>query len=207
MFQWLMGKFYDRIMHDAEQKCLGEWRQSLFQNISGDVLELGCGTGVNLQFYPNDIKRLVLIEPSAHMRQQLDAKIAPYKHFNIKVLHDKAEHLSLADSSFDTVICTLVLCSVENMEKALSEIHRVLRPHGKLIFIEHVAAINNLKRYRWQRRLAFLWKTIFAGCHITRHTDKAILEAGFKMLEFDRQSMRGVPPVARPSIRGIAVKV
>lgn len=112
--------------------------------------------------------------------------------------------LSLADASFDTVVCTLVLCSVNNLEKALSEIYRILRPQGKIIFIEHVAAINNLKRYQWQRRLEFLWKHIADGCHITRSTEDAIIKAGFQIVEINRQSMRGVPPITRPSIRGVA---
>jgi ubiquinone/menaquinone biosynthesis C-methylase UbiE len=100
-----------------------------------------------------------------------------------------------------------VLCSVSNLEKALSEIHRILRPQGKLIFIEHVAAVNNPKRYQWQRRLEFLWKHFAAGCHTTRCTEEAIIKAGFKMLEITRQSMRGVPPIVRPSIRGVAMRV
>lgn len=98
------------------------------------------------------------------------------------------------------------LCSVNHLEKTLSEIHRILRPQGKLFFIEHVAATNNMTRYRWQRRFSFLWKCIAAGCHITRHTENAITEAGFNIIEIQRQSMRGVPTIVRPSIRGIATK-
>jgi ubiquinone/menaquinone biosynthesis C-methylase UbiE len=206
MCQWLMAKFYDNIMQDAEDKGLRDWRQLLLKNVSGDVLELGCGTGVNLKFYPNTVKRLVLVEPSIHMRKQLNPKLSAYKHLNIEVLNQQAESLSLANASFDNVVCTLTLCSVTHPEKALAEIHRILRVQGKLIFIEHVAAINNLKRYQWQRRLAFLWKHIFGGCHITRHTEDAIVGAGFKIVELNRQSMRGVPAIVRPSIRGVAVK-
>ncbi len=99
-----------------------------------------------------------------------------------------------------------MLCSVDNLEKTLAEIHRVLRPQGKLFFIEHVAATNNIKRYQWQRRLAFLWRHIAAGCHITRSTENAISQAGFNFIEIQRQSMRGVPAIVRPTIRGIAVK-
>ncbi len=206
MYQWLVSKFYDNIMKDAEDKGLRDWRQMLLKNSSGDVLELGCGTGANLEFYPSTIKRLVLIEPNLHMCQKLKEKIPVYKMNNIEILNDKAEHLSFADASFDTVVCTLVLCSVSNLEKALSEIHRILRPKGKLIFIEHVAATNNPKRYRWQRRLEFLWKHIAAGCHTARNTEEAIIKAGFNMLELSRQSMRGVPPIVRPSIRGVAIR-
>lgn len=81
MCQWLMAKFYDKIMHDAEEKGLRDWRRNLLHPIKGDVLELGCGTGVNLEFYPDLIKRLVLIEPNAYMCQQLKDKIIARKQF------------------------------------------------------------------------------------------------------------------------------
>jgi ubiquinone/menaquinone biosynthesis C-methylase UbiE len=207
MYQWLLSKFYDNIMKDAEDRGLRDWRRELLKNSSGDVLELGCGTGANLEFYPQTIKRLVLVEPSPYMQQELKEKVAHCKVNNIEILNDNAEHLSLADASVDTVVCTLVLCSVDNLEQALSEIHRVLRPQGKLIFIEHVVATNNLKRRQWQHRLAFLWKHIATGCHVTRNTEDAIIKAGFKMVDISRQSMRGVPPIVRPSIRGIAIRV
>lgn len=206
MCQWLMAKIYDNMMRDAEDKCLKDWRQQLLQNISGDVLELGCGTGANLEFYPDAVQHLVLIEPSVHMRKILQAKIADSKHANVAVLQDKAEFISLPDASFDAVVSTLVLCSVDHLEKTLSEIHRILRPQGKLFFIEHVAATNNLKRYKWQRRLAFIWKWIAANCHVTRRTEQAIEKAGFEIIDIQHQSIRGVPPIVRPSIRGIAVR-
>lgn len=205
MCQWLMSKFYDQIMKDAEEKGLRDWRRTLLENISGDVLELGCGTGANLEFY-SQTKRLVLIEPNRHMCQKLKEKLSVEKLKTIEILNNRAESLSLADASFDIVVCTLVLCSVKNLEKALSEIYRILRPQGKLIFIEHVAAINNPKRYKWQRRLGFLWKLIAAGCHTARHTENAIVKAGFKISQLDCQSMRGVPPIVRPSIRGVAIR-
>ncbi len=193
-------------MKDAEDKVLRDWRQMLLENVSGDVLELGCGTGANLEFYPNTIQRLVLTEPNSCMHQQLKTKVESSKLSKIEILNDKAEHLSLADASFDVVVCTLVLCSVCDLEKTLSEIHRILRPQGRFIFIEHVAATNNSKRYRWQCRLEFLWKRIADGCHVTRNTEEAIVKAGFKMVELTHQSIRGVPPIARPSIRGVAQK-
>lgn len=206
MYQWLWSKLYDNIMRDAEDKGLRDWRRMLLKDIFGNVLELGCGTGANIEFYPHTVKRLVLIEPSLYMHQRLKEKIPLYKLSNVEILNDKAECLSLADASFDIVVCTLVLCSVGNLEKTLSEIHRILRPQGKLIFIEHVAAVNNLKRYRWQCRLEFIWKHIAAGCHLTRCTEDAIIKAGFKMIELTHQSMRGVPPIVRPSIRGVAMR-
>lgn len=207
MYKWLWSKLYNGIMKDAENKCLRDWRKNLLNNISGDVLELGCGTGANLEFYPDSVKRLVLVEPNIHMHKHLEEKILTYKLNRTEILNDVAENLSIRDASFDVVICTLVLCSVKNLEKALLEIHRILKPTGRLIFIEHIAAVNNLKRYQWQCRLEFLWKRIADGCHVTRHTEEAIINAGFEIVELTRQSLRGVPPIARPSIKGIAQKL
>lgn len=206
MLRWLFSNFYDKIMRDAEDKGLRNWRETLMKNISGEVLELGCGTGANIDFYPSDISRLVLVEPCSHMRQKLKAKLANYSFSDVKILSNKAESLTLNDASFDVVVCTLVLCSVRNLEKTLAELHRILRPQGRLIFIEHVAAANNPKRYQWQNRLNFLWRHIAGGCHLTRFTEEAIIQAGFKIEEISRQSMRGVPPVVRPSIRGVATR-
>jgi ubiquinone/menaquinone biosynthesis C-methylase UbiE len=201
-----MAKLYDCIMRDAEEKGLRDWRQQLLHDISGDVLELGCGTGANLEFYPETVKRLVLAEPSAPMRKKVQAKILRDKQLTVQLLHDHAEQLSLPAASFDAVVCTLVLCSVKNLEKTLAEIHRVLKPSGQLFFIEHVAASHHTKRYIWQCRFAFLWQLIAGGCHITRHTEDAIIQAGFKVITIERQSMRGVPKIVRPSIRGVAIK-
>ncbi len=128
------------------------------QHASGDVLELGCGTGANLEFYPEVVKKLVLAEPSIHMRKKLKMKISKSNtHANIEVLSDKAEHLSFSDESFDVVVCTLVLCTVKHLNKTLSEIYRVLKPEGKRLFIEHVAAVNNPGRYKWQSRDTLLF--------------------------------------------------
>src|SRR3990167_9744494 len=101
MYQWLWSKFYDNIMQDAEDKGLREWRRMLLKNISGEVLELGCGTGANLEFYPPTLKRLVLIEPSPYMYQRLKEKISHDKLRNIEILNYKAESLSLVYLSFD----------------------------------------------------------------------------------------------------------
>lgn len=207
MFSWLMSKYYDYMLRDAEQKCLQEWRKTLLQDVSGDVIELGCGTGANLPFYQKMVNRLVLTEPNPHMRHQLTLKLAAYAALPANLLDCPAESLPFSDGSFDAVVSTLLLCSVKNPEQVLSEIHRVLRPHGKLLFIEHVAASNRPDRLKWQRRIEPFWKILQCGCHLTRDTEKSILQAGFSCEKINRQSMRGVPPIARPSIWGEAQKV
>jgi ubiquinone/menaquinone biosynthesis C-methylase UbiE len=207
MFAWLMAKYYDYMLRDAEEKCLQDWRKTLLQDLSGDVIELGCGTGANLAFYPQTINRLVLTEPNPHMRSQLSVKLIDYTHLSASTLDCSAELIPFPDASFDVVVSTLLLCSVKNPQQALSEIHRVLRPHGKLLFIEHVAASNNPVRLKWQRCIEPVWKMFQCGCHLTRDTEKNILQAGFTLQKITRQSMRGVPAIARPAIWGEAVKI
>jgi ubiquinone/menaquinone biosynthesis C-methylase UbiE len=201
-----MAKTYDYMLRDAEQKCLKDWRNGLLQDLAGDVLEIGSGTGANLAHYPSTIHRLVLTEPNRMMRYKLGLKIAEYPQLPIQVADCAAEHLFYPDNSFDAVVCTLLLCSVKYPQRALYEIHRVLRPSGKLIFIEHVAAFNRPERLKWQKRFEPLWKTVQCGCHLTRDTENDILNAGFEFQTITRESIRGVPAIARPGIRGIAIK-
>lgn len=208
IFSWLMAQIYDRSMQDAETKCLHDWRLSLLGNLSGKVLEIGCGTGLNLEYYPDTVTQLTLLEPDANMRKKLHEKINVRKNSNIKIeiLDYAAESISLPNDSYDAVVSTLVLCSVKNQNKVLTEVHRILHPGGKFVFIEHIAATNKPDRLKWQRRLEPLWKIIACNCHLTRPTEKAITQAGFSFDEITHQSMRGVPAIARPSIKGIAVK-
>ncbi len=206
MISWLMSKYYDRMLQDAEEKCLHDWRKTLLSDLSGDVVELGSGTGANLAFYPKAIKKLVLTEPCQHMRQQLTSKLESYSHLPATIKDCSAESLPCIDNSFDYVVSTLILCSVKNPAKALSEIYRILKPSGKLLFIEHVAANDRPERFKWQKRIEPFWKLLQCGCHLTRDTETSILQAGFKLEKINRQSIRGVPPIARPGIWGVAVK-
>jgi len=206
---WLMAKLYDRMMAGTEQACLQAWRQELLADVSGDVLEIGAGTGANLEFYGADVRRLLLTEPDPHMSALLLRKLAARagSSSTAEVQTASSEQLPFADASFDTVVGTLVLCSVADPARAIAEIHRVLRPGGRLLFIEHVAADDNPGRLRWQHRLEPLWKRIAGGCHLTRDTGAALRAAGFVIEGEQRSSMRKAPPVVRPTIRGVARKL
>ncbi len=208
IFPYLMANIYDKAMHNAEVRCLQEWRAELLNSTSGTVLEIGAGSGLNLAFYPNTVSELYLLEPDKTMRIKLEEKIlSDHGHNkNIKVIATTAESIPLPDNSCDHIVSTLVLCSVLDIEKVLSEVKRILKPQGKFIFIEHVAANNRLARLKWQHRLEPIWKIIACGCHLTRETEKTIQNAGFKFIEISHQSIRGVPAIVRPSIKGIAIK-
>jgi len=206
MRYWLMSKYYDNMLRDAEEKCLKDWRKALLQNLSGDILELGSGTGANLDFYPKNLNSLTLTEPNQHMRSKLIAKLDAYQDLPTIMHHWKAESIPAPDDSYDAVVSTLMLCSVKNPQQVLSEIFRVLKHGGKFIFIEHVIATNKPKRLKWQKRIEPFWKIISCGCHLTRDTEKYIKEAGFTIQKISHQSMRGVPGIVRPSIWGEAIK-
>jgi len=116
MLGWLMAKYYDKFIKDAEEKGLHDWRRSLLRNISGEVLEIGCGTGANLEFYPETVKHLILAEPSAAMRKKLAEKRIHFKKIPIEISADSAENISLPDSSVDAVISTREFkCEVQLM--------------------------------------------------------------------------------------------
>lgn len=201
---WLMASVYNSVMAGAEDACLREWRASLLGGLRGRVLEIGAGTGASIPCYPAAVEQLVLAEPDPHMRRQLQARVAEHRH--IRVIDDAVEQLSEPDASFDAVVSSLVLCSVTTVPRALAEIRRVLRPGGELVFLEHVAAHDNPRRLRWQRRVEPIWRRVAGNCHLTRDTERAILDAGFEIEHIERESVRKVVPLVRPSIRGRARK-
>ncbi len=206
ILSWLNAKIYDKGIQKAEIRCLRDWRGALLNDLSGKVLEIGCGTGLNLAHYPQRVTHLTLLEPDVNMRKKLAQKNSLPPHVTIELIDSTAELIPAPDASYDAVVSTLVLCTVSDPHKVLLELHRILRPGGKLVFIEHVAAHNNPKRLKWQQRIEPLWKKIYCGCCLTRATEEAISRAGFAFHEITRQSIRGVLPILRPSIKGIAVK-
>lgn len=183
-----------------------DWRRDLLAGLTGDVLELGAGTGLNLAHYPSTVERLVLLEPDRHMRAKLEARLAGEPPpFPVEVRTGDATGLPFDDASFDAVVSTLVLCSVPDQEAALREAHRVLRSGGRFVFLEHVAATEKPKRHTWQRRVEPVWKRLAGNCHLTRETLVAIERAGFDV-DSRRESMRKAAPLVRTTERGVATK-
>jgi len=200
---WFMASIYDWFMRDMERACGDAWRGALLRDLRGDVLEIGAGTGRNLDHY-QDLERLVLAEPDPHMAARLRERLAqgtPAK--DVSVVPWSAERLAADAGSFDAVVSTLVLCSVAEPARVLSEVKRVLRPGGKLVFIEHVAAEEPGRR-AWQRRLEPVWRPVAGNCHLTRQTARTIEEAGFTFDTITRESARKALPIVRPTIRGVA---
>jgi ubiquinone/menaquinone biosynthesis C-methylase UbiE len=202
---WLLAAVYDFSMQEVERACLQAWRRDLCASLTGEVLEVGAGTGLTLPHYPESVSRLVLAEPDRHMRARLERRAATESR-PVEVSDAGLEGLPWADASFDAVVSTLVLCSVADVGRALAEIHRVLRPGGTLAFLEHVAADEGSGRFRWQRRIEPLWKRLMGGCHLTRRTASSIASAGFDLGPVEEESLRKAFPFVRPTIRGLATK-
>lgn len=202
----LFSFVYDTVMQAAEEACLRNWRRELLAEVNGDVLELGAGTGASLALYPERKGlRLHLAEPDADMRALLEKKLADTGRNDVVVLSCPAEQIDARNGQFDVVFVSLVCCSVQDVALTLAEIRRVLKPEGRFIFLEHVAAEHGSRRRAWQNRLNFIWKRIAGNCHLNRDTQFAIETAGFEIRELQHDSLRKAIPLIRPSIRGWAV--
>ncbi len=203
---FLVAFLSDKFMAKTDEACLNEWRHGLLNQVSGEVLEVGAGTGINIKFYSDNVTRLVLSEPDKHMRKYLREQVDNHQLKIASVTSGTAEQIDSDDESFDYVVATLVCCSVTNLKSSLREIRRVLRPEGSLVFLEHVAAADGTPTRRWQNRINPIWKTFMGNCHLNRETEQAIVTEGFEIIQIERESMRKAPPIVRPTIRGIAKK-
>jgi SAM-dependent methyltransferase len=193
---------YDRLMASTERDGLGAHRAALLATASGDVLEVGGGTGANLGHYGPGVASLTITEPEPPMVRRLEGHIAERRP-DARLLRAPAEDLPFADDSFDTVVSTLVLCTVDDQPRALRQLRRVLRPGGRLLFIEHVRS-DDPKIARWQDRLLGLNVRLGHGCHCNRPTLDGIRAAGFEVAELQRDTLKHAPPIVRPLIVGVA---
>lgn len=166
------------------------------------MLEIGPGTGANLEFYPEDV-RLSLLEPSPYMQQYLKEKAEKLGR-EVEVHTGVAEEIPFPDGSFNSVITTLVLCSVEDIGQSLSEIRRVLKPGGRFYFMEHVAAPENSRLHTFQNLITPLWKRMADGCHPNRNTGDFIQNSGFTDIYIENTRIK--LPVVSPHIIGSATK-
>lgn len=195
---------YDRGFQGAEDAGLREMRRELLAQARGRVLELGAGTGLNLEHYPTGIESLALVEPDPHMTRQLRERLARAgRSAEVSVVEAPGEDLPFPEGSFDTVAVTLVLCTVPDPDATLAEIKRVLAPGGQLLFLEHVRS-HEPGLARWQDRLESPWRFLADGCRCNRDTVSAIDAAGFQLGDVESGELPKLPPLVRPLVTGSA---
>ncbi|MCX4790949.1 MULTISPECIES: class I SAM-dependent methyltransferase [unclassified Streptomyces] len=194
------ARYYDAMTRRAEETWGRPLRTLMCGGLTGRVLEIGAGTGANLPYYTS-ADSLVAVEPASEMRAKLERQAAALP-LDVTVVDAWAEQLPLPDDEFDTAVCTLVLCTVVDLDAALAEIRRVLRPGGRLIFFEHVRAHGAVGLL--QDVLAPLWRRVAGGCHANRRLLSALRDAGYdvQVHEFVRPWPRY--PTNTPYARGSA---
>jgi ubiquinone/menaquinone biosynthesis C-methylase UbiE len=194
---------YDPFCWLGEIAGMRSRRRALLDNARGRVVEIGAGTGLNVAHYPDGIAELLCTEPVAAMRRRLTRRLR--RHGRVaRIVDAPAERLPFADASVDTVVSTLVLCTVDNPEGALREIARVLRPDGQLLFIEHVRA-NSRFLAAWQDKLAEPWRHFAGGCRCNRPTLELMRACGFAVAA-DDAVWRAMPAIVHPLVIGRATR-
>jgi len=184
----------------TETKFLAKQRPQIAGEATGQVLEVGAGTGANLPYFTK-AEKVVATEPDPYMLERARKRLAELGAKNIELAQHPAEELPFEDGSFDSAVSTMVFCSVRDPKKALAEIRRVLKPSGSFRFIEHVRPDGGLKA-RVFDAITPVWRWFGAGCHPNRRTLESIEDAGFEVAELKRVSHSGMPVII-----GVAVPV
>jgi ubiquinone/menaquinone biosynthesis C-methylase UbiE len=192
---------YDRMSRGSEAAGLQAHRETLLAGASGRVVEIGAGTGRNLAFYGDDVHSLTITEPDPHMARRLERRIEAHPR-PVELVRAPAEELPFEDGEFDVAVSTLVLCGVEDQSRALGEVRRVLKPGGRLLFIEHVRS-DDPGLARKQDRMNGL-NRIVARCNCNRSTLDAIRAAGFTITHLQHGELPKAPEFVRPLVIGAA---
>jgi ubiquinone/menaquinone biosynthesis C-methylase UbiE len=199
------ARFYMKTAVGAEKRGAGEHRRRMLEGLSGRVVEVGAGHGLNFPYYPASVTEVVALEPEPMLRAAAE-KAAADAPVSISVRSGTAESLPLEDTSMDAAVASLMLCSVPDQARALAEMKRVLRPGGELRFYEHVIAQKQpLRGFLQFLDRSRIWPTLAAGCHPARDTSAAIEAAGFTMERYERFGFSAAPMQPQiPHILGTA---
>jgi ubiquinone/menaquinone biosynthesis C-methylase UbiE len=199
----IFARFFDRLSRLMERE-VGQHRRELLAGLSGRVVEIGAGNGMNFQHYPSTVEEVVALEPEAYLRTKAEqaARDAPVQ---VSVRDGVADPLPLQDDSFDAAIASLVLCTVPDPDTALAELRRVLKPGGELRFLEHVRS-DRPRKARIQERLdrSGIWPLVGGGCHCARGTVAAIEAGGFHIEQVQSLDFGPSWIVTNPHMLGIA---
>jgi ubiquinone/menaquinone biosynthesis C-methylase UbiE len=200
----LFAACYDAAMGGTERAGFTDRRRSVLSQARGATLELGAGTGLNLEHYPTDVTELFLTEPDEHMAKRLRRRVSEGSRA-AEVIEAPAERLPFEDGRFDTVVATLVLCTVPDPAGALAETARVLKPGGRFLFLEHVRS-DSPKLARWQDRLHGPWLYIGDGCNCNRPTLDTIEKSRLQVESVEHGELPKAPPLVKPLIAGAAIR-
>lgn len=202
-------KIYDRyilpqlINLSMQNKAAMEERARFVPLASGTVLEVGVGSGLNIPFYGRNVAKLYSLDPSLEL-WKMARRRADQAPFAVEFIRSSGETIPMEHETFDTVVTTWTLCTVPDAVKALKEMKRVLRPEGRLIFVEHGRSPDS-GVLAWQNRLNPLWKWIGGGCNLNRKIDDLIVEAGFRITQIEKGYIRGPKPFVY-LYKGVACK-
>jgi ubiquinone/menaquinone biosynthesis C-methylase UbiE len=197
----VIGWLYDLAGRRVEKGKLGARRHELVSGLEGTVLEVGAGTGNNLPHYER-ASRVVAVEPDASMASRLRKRLSEAS-VPVEIVQGSADSLPFEDGSFETAVITFVLCSVEDQQRALAEVRRVLGPGGRLVLLEHVRGEGRLAR--WQDRMTPLHRKL-GNCHLNRETRQEVAAAGFDVAGVHDVRIPGSHALVRSGIQGVAIK-
>lgn len=197
----VFAALYDRMLADTEEAGMRDRRRELLAAARGRTVEIGAGTGLNLAHYPDAVEELLLTEPFPPMAKQLRARVGA----KATVIEAPADALPIPDASIDTAVATLVLCTVDDVPATLAEVDRVLKPGGRLLFVEHVRS-SDPGIARWQDRLRAPWQFVGHGCRCNRDTLGAIAASPLEVDSVEHGRLPKSPQIVRPLVAGSARK-
>lgn len=206
----MIGKFYSRHVFPRildlflDRPRIEQYRKAALAEVRGKTMEIGFGTGLNLCCYPNDINRIVAVEPNSGMERLAKKRIAN-SGVEVEPIHWQADVLPVNDGEFDSVVSTWTMCSIADITTAMAEIRRTLRDGGRFYFLEHGLS-DNPTLQKWQTRLTPVNKVISGGCHLDRDIIKIIRAAGFRIIKSDKINPADAPAILGTIYYGIAEK-
>jgi ubiquinone/menaquinone biosynthesis C-methylase UbiE len=199
-----MAALYDPVVRKIDEAGLGEQRRALLEQASGRTIEVGAGTGRNLEHYPSEVSELVLTEPDRHMAKKLRQNLE--KSERAQIVQASGERLPFEEGSFDTAVATLVLCTAPDPRAVVDEVARILKPGGRFLFLEHVRAEDDERLAKRQDRAAPITNYLFCGCHPNRRTLATIEASPLEVERVERGELpeKGSFEFERPMIVGVA---